>query len=68
MTNKNFTQAIKENHIEILKDIINDKQKEIKKQQLVIVILISLIFIISIFHFYNCNNFAKTFTCLLKKR
>ena len=32
MTNEEFIKAIKESYIEILKDIINDKQKEIRKQ------------------------------------
>ena len=53
MTNEEFIKAIKENYIEILKDIINDKQKEIRKQQITIAILISFIFIVTMFHFYN---------------
>ena len=60
MTNEEFIKAIKENYIEILKDIINDKQKEIRKQQITIAILISLIFFVTMFHFYNCKDFIKT--------
>ena len=60
MTNEEFINAVKENYIEILKDIINDKQKEIRKQQVIIAILISLIFFVTMFYFYNCKDFIKT--------
>lgn len=67
MTNEEFIKAIKENHIEILKDTINDKQKEIRKQQITIAILISFIFIVTMFHFYNYKNFIKTYYMPVKK-
>lgn len=67
MTNEEFIKAIKENCIEILKDIINDKQKEIRKQQITIAILISFIFIVTMFHFYNYKNFIKTYYMPVKK-
>lgn len=60
MTNEKFIQVIKENQIEILKDIIYDKQKETKKLQITIGILILLFFAISIFHFWNNMNFIKS--------
>lgn len=67
MTNEEFIKTIKENYIEILKDIINDKQKEIRKQQITIAILISFIFIVTMFHFYNYKNFIKTYYMPVKK-
>ena len=67
MTNEEFIKAIKENYIEILKDIINDKQIEIRKQQITIAILISFIFIVTMFHFYNYKNFIKTYYMSVKK-
>ena len=67
MSNEQFIKAIKENYVEILKGIIGDKQKEIKRQQIIIVILILLIFAVAIFHFYNYKDFIKTHYAAVEK-
>ena len=46
MTNEEFIKAIKEHYIEILKDIINDNKRLIKRQQITIAILILFLFLL----------------------
>ena len=67
MTNKEFYKAIEDNFIDILHQIIYDNQKHIKRQQITIAILILFIFIVTIFHFYNCKDFIKTHYMPVKK-
>ena len=67
MTNEEFIKAIKEHYIEILKDIINDNKRLIKRQQITIAILILFLFIVSMFHFYSYKNFIKIHYMPVKK-